>query len=104
MNNLTADQKTMNFSENKQSQAAGAEQINLVSEEDAPETNGAKGCIYSDKFANGDSDLVNQPEDVKQKRGIVSIDVTKALMLLGFATWSALEPGNNTIKCVSNIS
>ena len=30
----------------------------------------------------------------KQKSVIGSIDVTKALMLLGFSSWSSLEPGN----------
>ena len=29
----------------------------------------------------------------KQKNGTVSIDVTKALLLLGFANWSGLEEG-----------
>ena len=34
----------------------------------------------------------------KQKSVIGSIDVTKALMLLGFSSWSSLEPGNVMYK------
>ena len=39
-------------------------------------------------------------EDVKenQRKNGVSIDVTKALVLLGFDSWSSLEPGNIELK------
>ena len=40
-----------------------------------------------------DSNLGLTSTEVKQKERTVSIDVTKALLLLGFASWTALEPG-----------
>ena len=33
----------------------------------------------------------------KQKQVAVSIDVTKALLLMGFGSWTTLEPGRNKI-------
>ena len=38
---------------------------------------------------------VKLSEEEKQKNLASSIDVTKALMLLGFSSWTALEPGEN---------
>ena len=37
-------------------------------------------------------DLKEVIED-KTRKGTVSIDVTKALLLLGFTSWSGIEPG-----------
>ena len=44
-------------------------------------------------------DVVSEP---KQKLGAVSIDVTKALLLLGFASWSGLEEGIATLQILMN--
>ena len=40
----------------------------------------------------------NRPQSIDKKA--VSIDVTKALVLLGFDSWSSLEPGNCTLICL----
>ena len=34
----------------------------------------------------------------KTRKGTVSIDVTKALLLLGFTSWSGIEPGMRVWK------
>ena len=36
---------------------------------------------------------VEEVIEEKTKKGTVSIDVTKALLLLGFTSWSGIEPG-----------
>ena len=36
----------------------------------------------------------NNVEKINNRKNGVSIDVTKALVLLGFDSWSSLEPGN----------
>ena len=40
-----------------------------------------------------DTELGDEPVKKIINRSNVSIDVTKALLLLGFSTWSSLEPG-----------
>ena len=44
---------------------------------------------------NASNDGANSEEvtDEKKRRGTVSIDVTKALLLLGFTSWSGIETG-----------
>ena len=42
---------------------------------------------------NEKSNFTSAPTKNEHKRGTVSIDVTKALMLLGFSSWSSLEKG-----------
>ena len=39
------------------------------------------------------TEIAEEPEKKISNRSNVSIDVTKALLLLGFSTWSSLEPG-----------
>ena len=39
------------------------------------------------------SNTAPEETSINQKRGTVSIDVTKALLLLGFPSWSSLEKG-----------
>ena len=39
--------------------------------------------------------IVKLSDEEKQKQLASSIDVTKALMLLGFDSWKKLEPGTN---------
>ena len=36
---------------------------------------------------------VEEVIEEKTRKGTVSIDVTKALLLLGFTSWSGIEPG-----------
>ena len=48
--------------------------------------------ILPDSTDENSNDNVPSTEGI-QKRGTVSIDVTKALMLLGFSSWSDLEQG-----------
>ena len=52
------------------------------------------------KLASGEDEVVDQGTEIGEEpvkkiinRSNVSIDVTKALLLLGFSTWSSLEPG-----------
>ena len=40
-----------------------------------------------------DTEIGEEPVKKIVNRSNVSIDVTKALLLLGFSTWSSLEPG-----------
>ena len=52
-----------------------------------------------------DANLSQSSIEVKPKRSTVSIDVTKALLLLGFASWSVLEPGKIIdFKCCNMVS
>ena len=50
--------------------------------------------ISHDTFKVGGNDNLITNEDATPKGGVVSIDVTKALLLLGFNSWSELERGN----------
>ena len=41
---------------------------------------------------------VEEVVEGKTRKGTVSIDVTKALLLLGFTSWSGIEPGMRVWK------
>ena len=43
-------------------------------------------------------------EKIRSRKNGVSIDVTKALVLLGFDSWSSLEPGNFQIHSFRFVS
>ena len=45
------------------------------------------------KEMDGNSNVTPATTKIEHKRATVSIDVTKALMLLGFSSWSGLEKG-----------
>ena len=56
--------------------------------------------LTPNKLASDGEDVVDQVTEIGEEpvkkiinRSNVSIDVTKALLLLGFSTWSSLEPG-----------
>lgn len=57
--------------------------------------------LTPNKSASGEEGVVDQGTEIGEEepakktinRSNVSIDVTKALLLLGFSTWSSLEPG-----------
>ena len=44
--------------------------------------------------ANKEEEAVDDTQTDEQNIKVVSIDVTKALLLLGFDKWSSLEPGS----------
>ena len=46
-----------------------------------------------EKDSEGNKQEVEEVIEEKTKKGTVSIDVTKALLLLGFTSWSGIEPG-----------
>ena len=61
--------------------------------------------LNPNKLASNGEEVVDQGTEIGEEpvkntinRSNVSIDVTKALLLLGFSTWSSLEPGK---LCVS---
>ena len=50
-------------------------------------------CGIPDMLTKELSNFENEQAHSNPKKGTVSIDVTKALVLLGFDSWSSLEPG-----------
>ena len=57
----------------------------------------------STQVVDENSNFTSEPTKNKNKRGTVSIDVTKALMLLGFSSWSTLEKGKGLKSCLYSI-
>ena len=49
-----------------------------------------------------DTEIGEEPVKKIVNRSNVSIDVTKALLLLGFSTWSSLEPGKLCVSLIHN--
>ena len=50
-----------------------------------------------------DTEIGEEPVKKIINRSNVSIDVTKALLLLGFSTWSSLEPGKVWRNLIHNL-
>ena len=48
------------------------------------------------------TEIGEEPVKKTINRSNVSIDVTKALLLLGFSTWSSLEPGKLWVSLIHN--
>ena len=48
------------------------------------------------------TEIGEEPVQKTINRSNVSIDVTKALLLLGFSTWSSLEPGKLCVSLIHN--
>ena len=63
----------------------------------APDAHTEIGCdnddISCDKLDDENGNKFFVASEPKQKIGAVSIDVTKAILLLGYASWSELEEG-----------
>ena len=53
----------------------------------------ASFSIKTHELDNEDSEEIPTSEDSKTKNATVTLDVTKALLLLGFTSWSAAEEG-----------
>ena len=49
------------------------------------------------------SDFTSAPTKIERKRGTISIDVTKAFMVMGFSSWSSIEQGKLLKRCFHSI-
>ena len=78
----------------------GRNKLNLDSDQSTEITRTGRDRILSSTgsvsdYDNYDDDGIKVGEGEKKKMN-VSIDITKALVIMGFGNWSELEPGNNS--------
>ena len=86
--------------------ASWLKSIGKVNTDQNKETNGrsASTSSYEDN-PDGENQVNDNPGEFQEKkRKTISIDVTKALVILGFGNWSELEPGKSSSAYESNLT